>query len=157
MKEVNWKFLILSFVFVFGIAFIGSLFNFGVTDSAWYQNVRTELTPPNWVFPIVWNILFLLISISLYFILISKKKNKKIVLSFFGINLVLNALWSYLFFGLKNPTLSFFELILIWVTILGMIITSYKIDKKSSYLLIPYLVWVSFAGILNFVIFIRLI
>ena len=97
------------------------------------------------------SILFFLIALSLYSAWInSKKKEKKIIAIVFGINLFLNALWSYIYFGLRNVNLAFIELILLWISIVSMIYVTYKINKKSSYLLIPYLLWVSFAGILNY-------
>ena len=149
MKKINWKLLLIAFVAVHLIAFVGSRF----TDtSGWYDNVKPGITPPNFVFPIVWTILFILISISFYFILISKGQTKKIAIIIFIINLILNGLWSYLFFGLHMPVLAFVDLILVWISILLMIYASYKLNKVSSYLLVPYALWVGFAGILNYLI-----
>ena len=68
----------------------------------------------------------------------------------FGINFILNIFWSVLYFGLKNPGLAFIEIILLEISIIAMIILTYKISKKSSYLLIPYFLWVAFASLLNF-------
>ena len=68
----------------------------------------------------------------------------------YGANFLLNIFWSVLYFGLKNPVASFFELKLLWLSILVMIFVTYKINKISSYLLTPYLLWVSFAGVLNY-------
>lgn len=154
MKEVKikWKLLAICLVIVYGIAFIGSLFTSPVTNSAWYDSIRPDITPPNFVFPIVWNILFFLIALSLYLAWTSAKKKigKREVAWVFGINLVLNALWSVLYFGLKNPTLAFFELLILWLSIIAMLYATYKINKKSFWLLIPYLLWVSFAGVLNY-------
>jgi benzodiazapine receptor len=151
-KKVNWKVLIDCLIIVFLIAFLGSMFTTSKTNSDWYQLNKPSITPPNFVFPVVWNILFFLISLSLYFAWTNSKNRKsktKIVFAF-GINLILNAFWSYLFFKLENPTYAFYELIILWFSILFMILTTYKINKKSSYLLIPYFIWVSFAGILNY-------
>ena len=153
--KLNWKVLVLSLIIVYGIAFLGSLFTSPVTDSVWYESIKPEITPPNWVFPIVWNVLFFLIGISLYLAWTSagkNKKQKKEVAWVFGINLALNVLWSVFFFGLQNPTLAFFELLALWVSIIAMISVTYRINKASSYLLVPYLLWVSFAGILNWLI-----
>ena len=140
---------IICLVVVFSTAFIGSLFTMGNTNSAWYQNNRPAITPPNFVFPIVWNILFFLIALSLYFAWISGKKSRKIVALLFGVNLALNMLWSYLFFSLQLPFYAFIEFILLWLSILAIFILGFKIDKKVSWLILPYLLWVSFAGILN--------
>ncbi|MBU4070251.1 MAG: tryptophan-rich sensory protein [Nanoarchaeota archaeon] len=150
MKKINFKILIACLVFVYLIAFIGSLFTFSNTDSEWYLNNKSSITPPNYVFPIVWNILFLLIAFSLYFAWInSNKKQKRKVAWIFGTNLALNALWSFLFFALKQPLLAFVDLLFILATIIWMIYVVYPIDKKAGWLLVPYLAWVMFAGVLN--------
>jgi len=147
---VNWKILIICFALVFGIGFFGSFFN---TSSDWYDSVKPSITPPSFVFPIVWNILFFMIALSLYFVWIgSRKKQRWKIGVIFGLNLFFNFLWSLLFFGLQKPVWAFFDLIFIWLTIWGMIFITWKIDRKSSLLLIPYLVWVSFAVVLNLLI-----
>ena len=151
MKKINWKVLVFSLLIVYLIAFLGSLFTSPSIDSGWYDTVRPSITPPNFVFPIVWNILFFLIALSLYFAWTSSDKiDRKIIFLVFGINLFLNLLWSFLYFGIQNPLLAFFELIFLWISILIMIFATYRINKVSSYLLWPYFVWVSFAGILNY-------
>jgi len=150
-KRINWKILIVSLVIVYLVAFVGSLFTSPVTDSVWYESIKPSITPPNWVFPVVWNILFFLIAISLYLSWKnSDKKQKSLVAWVFGINFVLNIFWSILYFGLKNPLFAFYELILLWISILIMILVTCRINKASSYLLIPYILWVSFAGVLNY-------
>ncbi len=157
-KEVkkNWKVLLFCLLIVYFFAFLGSLFTSNAVKSPWYDSIRISLTPPNWVFPIVWNILFFLISLSLFYAWISAdKSSKKRVALTFGINLFLNAFWSVLFFALKKPNLAFFELILFWFSILFMILLTRNINKKSSWLLFPYALWVAFAGILNYLIAFR--
>ena len=162
MKKVNVKVLVLSFLAIYLAAFIGSLFSSSSVNTSWYSSIKPSIAPPNWVFPVVWNILFLLIALSLYFSWTTKAKNKKesrkIKLKLaiiFGINLILNILWSFLFFTLRNPVLSFYELIIFWISIVLMSFITYKIRKLSSYLLIPYVLWVAFAGILNYLIIFR--
>jgi tryptophan-rich sensory protein len=152
-KRIDWRVLILSLILVYAIAFLGGLFTSPVTSSEWYDSIRPSITPPNWVFPIVWNILFFLIAISLYLAWISAKENQKqIVATVFGINLALNLLWSIFFFGLQRPSLAFAELLVLEASIIIMMIKINPINKTSAYLLIPYLLWVAFAGILNAVI-----
>ena len=153
-KRRNLKVLLACLVIVYAIAFLGSLFTSPNTgpDSEWYQSIRPSITPPNWVFPVVWNVLFFLIALSLYLAWIDSKsiKQKKTLAWIFGINLFVNFLWSVLYFGLKNPAFAFVDLIAIWISIIGMIYVTNKINKTSSYLLIPYFLWVSFAGVLNY-------
>jgi translocator protein len=152
--KLNLKLLVLCILITFSIGFIGSIFTSGNTNSEWYQSIKPSITPPNIVFPIVWNILFLLISFSLYLALTdskNKKERDKLILAF-GLNFILNILWSFLFFELKFVKLAFFELILFWFSILFLLVLTNKINKTSSYLLFPYFFWVAFAGILNFLI-----
>ncbi len=152
-KRGSWKILIICLVIIYAIALISSAFTSSAVNSPWYNKIKPAITPPNYVFPIVWNALYFLIALSLYFSWInaSKQKHKTLVLVF-SINLFLNTLWSFLFFTLQLPVIALFDLILIWLTIWIMVFTTYKIDKKSSFLLIPYLLWVIFAGILNYLI-----
>jgi translocator protein len=159
MKRVNVLTLVLILFVVYAFAFIGTLLTSSAVNSSWYSSIKPSITPPNWVFPVVWNILFLLISLSLYISWMAKAKNnkesKKIKLKLavvFGINLILNVLWSFFFFTLRNPILSFFELIIFWISILVMIFVTYRVQKWSAYLLVPYALWVAFAGILNYLI-----
>ena len=139
-------------ILVYFVAFIGSIFTSGTVDSDWYLQNKPSFTPPNWLFGPVWTALYFLIVLSLYFSWTkAKKKEKKKVEWVFGINLVLNSLWSVLFFGLRNPVLSFIDIIAIWISIIMMIFVAGRIDKKAGWILVPYLIWVSFAAVLNFV------
>jgi len=154
MKKVkfNFKVFIICLLIVFLIVGgIGSLFTTKNVNSDWYQSIQPAITPPNWVFPIAWNILFLLISFSLYFAWTSSKnkREKKKVAIVFGINFILNILWSVLFFGLKQTQLAFIDIILMWLSIFAIILLVNNISRKSSWLLVPYLIWVAFASILN--------
>ncbi|MFA5163448.1 MAG: TspO/MBR family protein [Patescibacteria group bacterium] len=131
---------------------IGSVF----TSSAipgWYSTLdKPSFNPPNWIFGPMWVTLYVLMGIASY--LIWKRrgdiKSVKISLIIFFAHLILNALWSIIFFGLHNPMLAFFEIVILWLSILLLIGLFYRIDKRASYLLIPYLLWVSFASILNY-------
>ncbi|MBU2612518.1 MAG: tryptophan-rich sensory protein [Nanoarchaeota archaeon] len=151
--KINWKVLIVSLIITFLIGFVGSLFTSPNTGTEWYNSIKPDITPPNFVFPVVWNILFFLIALSLYFAWTSsKKKDKPEIALVFGINFFLNILWSVIFFGLKLPLISFFEIILLLGSILWMILITRKISKISAWLLTPYLIWVAFAGVLNYLI-----
>ena len=150
-RGFNIKVLIICLIIVYLVAFIGGISTSFAVNSDWYQTIKPSITPPNYIFPIVWNILFFMITISLYFAWTnSREKQKRKIAVVFGINFFLNILWNILYFGLKNTRFAFFELIILWISILSMILATWKISRKSSYLLIPYLLWVSFAGILNY-------
>lgn len=148
--KIDWKALIISFFTVAIVAFLGSVFTSPNTKSEWYLQNKPSITPPNYIFPVAWNILFILIAISLYLLWVnSDKAGKRKVVLVFGLNFVLNVLWSALFFGLRNPLLGFVDIILLWITILKVLTLSWKTSKTAFYMLIPYFVWVSFASILN--------
>jgi len=150
---MDWKKLIFAILIVQLAGFLGSLFTITSTGSWYSEIVKPEFNPPNAVFGPVWTTLYLLIGISLYLVLISKKP-KKTALYLFFTQLVLNTLWSILFFGLQNPLFAFIEIIILWISILLTIIYFYRINKKAAYLLIPYILWVTFAAILNLSIYI---
>ncbi len=154
MKQIKYKVLIASLVIVYLTVFIGSTFTSQSVDSTWYDSIKPSITPPNYIFPIVWNILFLLISLSIYFSWISAKNasTKKSIAILFGINLFFNMFWSFAFFSQQNPQGAFAILIALWLSILSLLILTWRINKTSTYLLVPYLVWVTFAGVLNGII-----
>jgi len=133
---------------------IGSLFTMP-SIPGWYANVtKSALTPPSWVFCPVWTTLYALMGIAAF--LVWKKgwnrRDVKIALGIFAGQLVLNTLWSIIFFGLHSPGGAFIEIIFLWLVILATIIAFAKISKPAAWLLIPYILWVSFASYLNFMI-----
>lgn len=131
---------------------IGSLFTVPSIPT-WYATIeKPGFTPPNWVFAPVWTTLFVLMGISAYLIWEKglERKEVRIALSIFVIQLVLNLFWSFLFFQLQSPLYAFFEIIVLWFLILLTTINFFKISKVAGFLLVPYILWVSFAAILNF-------
>lgn len=141
----NLKKFLLSILIVQLAGVIGSFATYRSVKT-WYPLLNKPFfNPPSWIFAPVWTFLFLLMGFSLY--LVWNKKNN---LFWFWVQLLLNILWSYLFFGLQSPALAFYEIILLWITIVITISKFWKYNKIASYLLLPYLFWVSFASILNF-------
>ena len=131
---------------------IGTPFTITAIPS-WYATLNNPFfSPPNFLFGPVWTVLYFLMGVSLYLIWISKSKLKKNAFKIFFIQLTLNALWSIIFFGLKNPLLAFIDIVALWITISLTIKHFYKISKPASYFLIPYILWVSFATLLNLAI-----
>jgi len=148
MKKI-WK-LIISILLPFVASAIGGFFT-ATSVSSWYSTLnKPGFNPPNWVFGPVWSILYLLMGISLY--LAWLKKSDKYAFLIFGIQLFLNVLWSVLFFGLRQPLYAFIEIIFLFAAILIMIRYFYRISKEAAYLLLPYILWVGFAAVLNYFI-----
>ncbi|MBI4129801.1 tryptophan-rich sensory protein [Candidatus Roizmanbacteria bacterium] len=134
------------------LGFIGSL----VTTPAipiWYTSlIKPDFTPPSWIFAPAWTILYILMGIAAYIISTTKKKEERHALQIYWAQLLVNILWSLLFFGLRNPVLALVDIVLLWGMIMLTIRAFYKLSSIASYLLIPYLLWVSFALILNLTI-----
>ena len=134
---------------------IGSVFTTPAISSGWYATLaRPALNPPAWVFGPVWTALYALMGIAAF--LVWKKglerRDVKIALGIFIGQLVLNTLWSIIFFGLHSPGGAFVEIVLLWLAILATIIAFAKISRTAAWFLVPYIVWVSFAAYLNIMI-----
>lgn len=140
---------------------VGSLFT-ASSIPGWYATIeKPVLNPPSWVFGPVWITLYTLMGIAAFLVWSSyatapadKKQGIKIALGVFCIQLFLNAIWSIIFFGLNNPGWALVDIILLWCVIVWTMIVFYKISKPAMYLLIPYILWVSFATYLNYAIWI---
>lgn len=147
VKTKNISRLIAALVLPQLAGLIGSAFTFPAI-SGWYRYLlKPSFSPPNWVFGPVWTLLYLLMGLSWY--LAWKKGAPK---SLFVFQLVLNSLWSILFFGLRNPGLAFGEMILLWLAIVASMVQFSRYRRLSGWLLLPYLLWVSFASYLNWAI-----
>jgi tryptophan-rich sensory protein len=142
-----------SIILVFLTAFIGSSFT-TPSIASWYQYLKKpSFAPPNWLFGPAWTLFYFLMAVAAFLVWREKEnKNIKPALLIYLIHLVFNAFWSIIFFGLKNLSLAFFEIIILWILILITIIKFYKIKPLAGFLLIPYILWVTFASILNFAI-----
>jgi tryptophan-rich sensory protein len=155
MKLVTIIKLIIACVFCLSVGWIGSLFTDSI--SGWYQELNKPFfNPPGWVFAPVWTALYIMIGVSAF--LIWQKgvfeKKVKIALGFFIIQLLLNAIWTPLFFGLKSPFAAFLDIVFLWLAILITIASFYRLSKAAAFLLMPYILWVTFAAVLNFSIMI---
>ena len=152
---INMKFsdiekLIISIFICLFAGFIGSNFTSPAIPT-WYATLqKPTFAPPNWVFFPVWTALFILMGISLFLIWQKEDKKVKTAIYIFAGQLVLNVLWSVAFFGLRSPIAGLMEIIILWIAILATIMSFVKISRTAAYLLIPYILWVSFAAFLNF-------
>ena len=121
--------------------------------TTWYPTlIKPSFNPPIWIFAPVWSTLYMMMGVAAGLVWNRIEEERDLVkkaLVFFAIQLGLNALWSYLFFGLKNPMLAGLEIIVLWLMIFETYLQFAKINKIAGYLFIPYLAWVSFAAVLN--------
>lgn len=133
---------------------IGSVFTMPAIDG-WYATLtKPGINPPSWVFAPVWTTLFALMGVSAFLIWRRglERRDVKIALGIFASQLVLNTLWSIIFFGLRNPGGALIEIALLWFAILATLVAFAKISKLAAWLLVPYILWVSFAAYLNYIL-----
>lgn len=110
--------------------------------------IKPPLSPPAWLFPVVWTILYVLMGVASYLVLTSGKLRANALYAY-GIQLILNFFWSILFFNVENYLLAFVWLILLWIAVLVTTVLFFRIRHAAGILMIPYLLWVTFAGYLN--------
>ena len=157
MKFNNFFKLIIAIVVSEAAGIIGSVFTMP-SIAGWYAGiVKPALNPPAWVFGPVWTTLYALMGIAAWLVWKqwdqgkpSTKLKVKIALAIFGLQLFLNAIWSIIFFGLQNPGWALIDIAALWLAIVWTMVVFYKISKPACYLLVPYLLWVSFASYLNY-------
>ena len=156
MRSSNLSKLIVS-IFVSGVAgAIGTGFTFSAIPN-WYAHLaRPDLSPPNWIFGPVWTTLYVLMGISLFLVWKRGFSNKEVGpgVVLFSIQLVMNAFWSIVFFGGHSPLAGMVVIAILWFAILFTMIQFSRVSKAAAWLLVPYILWVSFASYLNFMILI---
>lgn len=151
----NYWILLLFIVLAQSAGLLGSLFTFSAIPT-WYATLdKPFFSPPNYLFGPVWTTLYTLMGIAAYLIYrrFQFGKKAKLFWQVYWTQLVLNTLWSILFFGFKEPGLAFVEIAALWYFIVRTIQESKKLNTTASYLLYPYLAWVSFAALLNLAIY----
>jgi len=148
--KINKKLLIICLVFPLAVGGIAALLTGGGMDTFETLN-QPPLSPPGWLFPVVWTILYILMGIASYLVLTSGKSQESIrrTLVMYGIQLAFNFLWPILFFSLSAYLFAFIWLVALWLLILATTVSFYRISDIAGYLMIPYLIWVTFAGYLN--------
>jgi benzodiazapine receptor len=140
---------ILKLVFSIGICeavgITGAFFTGPAVSSTWYASlVKPFFQPPAWLFAPAWTTLYVLMGIALYLVW-----SHKSAMALFFVQLFFNGLWSILFFGLKSPFLAFLDIVILWLLILVLVFKFFEIRKAAGWLILPYLIWVSFAAVLN--------
>lgn len=152
MKLTNFFKLIIAVAVCELAGVIGSVFTVSAIPD-WYAGlVKPALNPPSWVFGPVWTTLYFLMGIAAFLLWRKgfERKDVKMALGLFSVQLFLNAIWSIIFFGLHNPGWALVDIILLWLAIIWTIIVFYRISRSTAWLLAPYILWVSFAAYLNY-------
>ena len=150
MKTINIGKLLISIILPLSIGAVAGIFTAKAIPE-WYATlIQPSFNPPNWIFGPVWTTLYLIMGISFFLIWkleSGKERNQAIVI--FGVQLLLNFGWSFFFFYFNMIGLALIEILLLWITIVLMLTRFYKLKPLAAYLNIPYLLWVSFATVLN--------
>jgi tryptophan-rich sensory protein len=149
MKVKSWGKLVGAIALCEGAGIIGSLFTVSSIQN-WYAFLnKPSFSPPNYLFGPVWTILYVLMGIAFYLV----RKNKFAV-KLFLVHLFFNAVWSIIFFGLHDIALALVDILVMWGMIIAMILKFYPIKKTASYLLLPYIMWVTLATVLNYAVWV---
>ena len=154
IRPIELPRLILSILICQAAGALGSIFT-SSSVSTWYPTLtKPDFTPPGWVIGLVWIILFTLMGISLFVVWQrgTGRTEVKSALFIFAAQLVVNVLWSWAFFGLRSPLFGLEVIAVLWILILLTIVKFWQISRIAALLLIPYILWVSFAAFLNFTI-----
>lgn len=150
MKTKNILKLIISITVPLLAGFIGSYFTMPAIPSWYAELTKPNLNPPNWIFAPVWTTLYILMGISFFMIWQKGRHNLQMVV--FGAQIILNTTWSFFFFGMQRLDVAFLNIVLLWIMIVLTIVLFFRVSKIAAYLLIPYIIWVSFASYLNLAI-----
>lgn len=149
------KKLIISLVLTIGTGALAGYITAGESSGEWFRNLdKPSYNPPSWVFSPVWTTLYILMGIAFY--LVWKKphsRDRTMALTIFLVQLLLNFLWSILFFSFHSPGLALLDIVVLWIGILVTIFSFARLSRPAAWLLVPYIAWVSFATILNWDIY----
>ena len=145
------KFLsfVLFFIITFSASFIGGLVTLNFKEPWYSQLVKSNFNPPDWIFAPVWTTLYLMMTLAIWFFWHSNNRDMNTIYIYF-IHIIINTTWSIMFFGFHNIPLALVNLMILILLIIILIFRFKRVNKVSSYLMIPYLLWSSFALFLNF-------
>ena len=147
MSASSWFSLVVFLAVVAATSVTGASFRPG----AWYAALaKPSWTPPNWVFPVVWTVLYVMIAVAGW--LVYEREGFSAALVVWIVALILNGLWSYLMFGQREIGLAAADLTALWIAVLVFIVLAWPDNRTASLLFVPYLAWISYAGALNFAI-----
>lgn len=152
--KIHWKRLLLFIAIPLAVGGLSALLTMGSME-AFGSVTKPPLSPPSWLFPVVWTILFVLMGIASYLVWQKGSGNeRRNALTLYFVQLFFNFCWSIIFFSLEAYLFAFIWLLVLWGLIIATTVAFYRIDKRAGYLMLPYLLWVTFAGYLNLAIYI---
>ena len=146
--KISWKKLLICLAVPLAVGGLSALLTRSAMQS-FNEVAKPPMSPPGWLFPVVWTILYLLMGFASYLVLEARKPTDG-AFTVYGLQLFFNFCWSIIFFRFESYLFAFVWLVLLWALILATIFLFFRASKTAAYLLIPYLLWVSFAGYLNF-------
>lgn len=152
MNKNGTKKLAVSIAISLGTGLLSALLTLGNFKA--YSALLQPPMPPEWLFPVVWTILYILMGVSVYLVYESDAEEKYIGLAVYVLQLIFNFLWLIIFFNIGNLLFAFVWLVFLWVLVLAMTISFYKVNKTAGLLQLPHLLWVTFAGYLNIALYI---
>lgn len=154
MMKIEWKKLMICILIPLAVGGLSAvLTKNGMRE---FMSVsKPALTPPMWLFPVVWTILYIVMGITSYLVLVSGEEQQKVegALRLYGVHLVVNFFWSIIFFNMQMYLFAFFWLLLLWAFVLLVGLAFYRIRKIAGAPWILYLLWVTFAGYLNWMVY----
>jgi benzodiazapine receptor len=150
MRRIDVVKLVISIVVPLAVGFGSSLF-MGSSIVTWYAALNKPwFTPPNVLFAPVWTVLYILMGVALFLVWRSpRNRTRDIGIALFAVQLIVNALWTIAFFGQQNILYGLLIIVPLWILVAATIYQFYKVDKRASYLLVPYIIWLSIATALN--------
>ena len=154
MLKPKWKLLVICVLIPLAVGGLSAWLVSGSMDTFESLN-KPPLSPPGWLFPVVWTILYALMGIASYLVLIAEadRRQTRQALGLYAVQLGVNFIWPILFFGLSWYGISLLWLLLLWLLVLVTTIRFYRISPKAGDLMLPYLLWITFAAYLNFGIY----
>lgn len=151
--NINFKRLIIAVVIPLAVGGISSLIVNGGFKSYSESVTKPPLSPPDWLFPVVWTILYILMGISSYLVFEKDKSEAKQPLALYAIQLAMNFMWPIFFFLLNAYLFSFIWLTVLWAPVIAMTVMFYRVSRLAGLLQIPYILWLTFAAYLNLSVF----
>jgi len=152
MNARNWISLVIFIVVCLGIGGLGAMATTPEIDG-WYRTIeKPSWNPPDWIFGPVWTTLYIMMAIAGWRVWTMADTKRTLPISLFGIQLLLNLAWSFIFFAMRQPGWAFAEIVVLWLAITATMLTFFQRSKLAGVLFIPYWAWVSFASVLNFTI-----